>query len=193
MLFLFETFKERVKLSERDCTLISRRFQFHNLSKKEQILLPGQPCDFLLMVQSGCLRSYIIDMQDREFNLQFGYHGGWVTDIKSFRSGNPSAMTIEAIEKTEVWMIEESDLQLLLEEVPVLRQYFLTVSVRMLGLLQDRLTSSVTMTAKEHYRLMSDSSSELLRRIPQYHLASYLGITPDPLTAEYRLTADDYI
>lgn len=182
MLFLFETFKERVKLSERDCTLISRRFQFHVLSKKEQILLPGQPCDFLLMVQSGCLRSYINDMQDREFNLQFAYHGGWMTDIRSFRSGNPSQMTIEAIEKSEVWMIDEPDLQLLLDEVPALRQYFLNQSVAMLGHLQDRLTNSVTMTAKEHYRVMSDSSSELLRRVPQYHLASYLGITPESLS-----------
>lgn len=48
--------------------------------------------------------------------------------------------------------------------------------------LQERITNSVTLTAKEHYRSMTQNQAELLRRVPQYHIANYLGITPESLS-----------
>lgn len=182
MLFLFEVFRENVELTERDCTVISKYFQFQHLSKRDTMLLPGAPCDFLCMVQSGTLRSYVYDMADREFNVLFAYESQWITDMPSYSCGSNSKVTIEAMEKSSVWVIHKDDVECLLQEVPVLRTYFAQISVCAICSLQDRIVNSVTRTAKEHYRQLTLHQGELLMRVPQYQIASYLGITPESLS-----------
>lgn len=182
MLFLFDVFKESLALTERDCTLISSHFQFQQLDKREALLLPGSQCDYLILVEAGCLRSFVFDANDREFNLMFAYDRQWMTDMQSFSAGEASKLTIEAMEKSRIWIIEREDLVALMAQVPVLRQFFSDLSVDTICALQERITNSVTLTAKEHYRSMTLRQAELLRRVPQYHIANYLGITPESLS-----------
>lgn len=182
MLFLFDVFKESLALTERDCTLISSHFQFQQLDKREALLLPGFQCDYLILVEAGCLRSFVFDANDREFNLMFAYDRQWMTDMQSFSAGEASKLTIEAMEKSRIWIIEREDLAALMAQVPVLRHFFSDLSVDTICALQERIANSVTLTAKEHYRSMTQSQAELLRRVPQYHIANYLGITPESLS-----------
>jgi CRP-like cAMP-binding protein len=182
MLFLFDVFKESLALTERDCTLISSHFQFQQLDKREAILLPGSHGDYLILVEAGCLRSFVYDANDREFNLMFAYDRQWMADMQSFSAGKASKLTIEAMERSRIWIIEREDLAALMAQVPVLRHFFSDLSVDTICALQERITNSVTLTAKEHYRSMTQSQAELLRRVPQYHIANYLGITPESLS-----------
>ena len=182
MLFLFDLFREHVDLTDRDCTVISKYFQFQHLSKREVLLLPGTACDFLCLVQSGCLRSFVIDTGDREFNVQFGYESQWITDMPSYSCGTRSQVTIEAMEKSSIWTIRQDGMAQLLIEVPALREYFANVSIQAICALQARIVNSVTRTAKEHYRQMTHHQGDLLRKVPQYQIASYLGITPESLS-----------
>lgn len=182
MLFLFDVFKESLALTERDCTLISSHFQFQQLDKREAILLPGSHGDYLILVEAGCLRSFVYDANDREFNLMFAYDRQWMADMQSFSAGEASKLTIEAMERSRIWIIEREDLTALMAQVPVLRHFFSDLSVDTICALQERITNSVTLTAKEHYRSMTKSQAELLRRVPQYHIANYLGITPESLS-----------
>lgn len=182
MLFLFDVFKESLALTERDCTLISSHFQFQQLDKREAILLPGSHGDYLILVEAGCLRSFVYDANDREFNLMFAYDRQWMADMQSFSAGEASKLTIEAMERSRIWIIEREDLTALMAQVPVLRHFFSDLSVDTICALQERITNSVTLTAKEHYRSMTQSQAELLRRVPQYHIANYLGITPESLS-----------
>jgi len=182
MLFLFDVFKESLALTERDCTLISSHFQFQQLDKREAILLPGSHGDYLILVEAGCLRSFVYDANDREFNLMFAYDRQWMADMQSFSAGEASKLTIEAMERSRIWIIEREDLAALMAQVPVLRHFFSDLSVDTICALQERITNSVTLTAKEHYRSMTQSQAELLRRVPQYHIANYLGITPESLS-----------
>lgn len=182
MLFLFDTFREQLRLSERDCTLISSHFQFQQLAKREVLLSPGSRCDFMVLVESGVLRTYTYDPQDREFNLMFAYHKQWITDIRAYHSGRAAKMTLEAVDKSKVWIIEREDLEALQDQVPALRGYFSKLSVQTNCELQDRIINSVTLTAKEHYRNLTQEKPHLLRRVPQFHIANYLGITPESLS-----------
>ena len=182
MLFLFDVFKESLALTERDCTLISSHFQFQQLDKREAVLLPGSHGDYLILVEAGCLRSFVYDANDREFNLMFAYDRQWMADMQSFYAGEASKLTIEAMERSRIWIIEREDLTALMAQVPVLRHFFSDLSVDTICALQERITNSVTLTAKEHYRSMTQSQAELLRRVPQYHIANYLGITPESLS-----------
>lgn len=182
MLFLFDVFKESLALTERDCTLISSHFQFQQLDKREAVLLPGSHGDYLILVEAGCLRSFVYDANDREFNLMFAYDRQWMADMQSFSAGEASKLTIEAMERSRIWIIEREDLTALMAQVPVLRHFFSDLSVDTICALQERITNSVTLTAKEHYRSMTQSQAELLRRVPQYHIANYLGITPESLS-----------
>lgn len=182
MLFLFDVFKESLALTERDCTLISSHFQFQQLDKREAVLLPGSHGDYLILVEAGCLRSFVYDANDREFNLMFAYNRQWMADMQSFSAGEASKLTIEAMERSRIWIIEREDLTALMAQVPVLRHFFSDLSVDTICALQERITNSVTLTAKEHYRSMTQSQAELLRRVPQYHIANYLGITPESLS-----------
>ena len=129
MLFLFDVFKESLALTERDCTLISSHFQFQQLDKREAILLPGSHGDYLILVEAGCLRSFVYDANDREFNLMFAYDRQWMADMQSFSAGEASKLTIEAMERSRIWIIEREDLTALMAQVPVLRHFFSDLSV----------------------------------------------------------------
>jgi CRP-like cAMP-binding protein len=158
--------------------LVSRR----QVDKGEDLLSPGEICTFKALVVRGCLRTYFIECEGAERVLSFAPEGWWVGDLESFLSERPSTLRITALETTELLIVHKSSLGLLEAIVPASAPVVRLVAEQTLMMLQRRLIGSMRKSAAQRYVEFRNLYPGLDARIPQYHIAAYLGISPEFLS-----------
>jgi CRP-like cAMP-binding protein len=150
------------------------------LKKKDLLLNHRQICRSLFFVEKGCLRMYFVNAKGFEQTTQFAIEKWWISDYMSFINYSPSDYYIQAIEHSEIQFIVKSDLEKLLIEIPSLNHYFHIIMQKNLAASQQRIKLLYEMSKEELYFHFVKSFPEFSQRIPQFMIASYLG-----LTAEY--------
>ncbi|UJH92875.1 Crp/Fnr family transcriptional regulator [Antarcticibacterium sp. 1MA-6-2] len=152
------------------------------LRRKRFLLQDGDPCIYTTFVEKGLLRSYTIDEKGNEHILQFGMQGWWVADLYSFLTGEPSEYNIEALEDSELLLITNSSWDLLLKEVPAFERYFRILIQNNLIATQKRLMGTMSTTAEERYIKLLQDFPDIVQRVPQHMIASYIGVTRETLS-----------
>ncbi len=153
------------------------------LGKKEYLLQEGNLCTSRYFVTRGCLRLYYIDPKGNEQIIHFGIENWWITDYDSLINNTPSRIYIQAIEPTEVLELRESDLAEIYRKVPGTERLFRIVMERTYIAIQKRMEYMFSLSSEEMYRTFIKANPKFVQRVPQYMLASYLGITPEYLSA----------
>ncbi|ALJ01335.1 hypothetical protein DC20_09010 [Rufibacter tibetensis] len=148
----------------------------HEAQKKEYLLRTGEQNHDMYFVQRGCLRSFIIDKAGKEVNLEFAVEGYWISDVAF---NKPALLSIQALEKTQYFQININAFEDLTQEHPVFNLFFRKLLQNGHFTFKKRMLSSMTQTAAENYRDFLLKFPNLGQRIPQYHIAAYLGITPE--------------
>ncbi|TWR29178.1 Crp/Fnr family transcriptional regulator [Mucilaginibacter pallidiroseus] len=179
---LFSHIEEKVALTDADKEKITSYFIPKRLRKRQYLLQEGDVCKHLAFVAKGLLRTYNIDEKGDEHMSIFGMEGWWVSDFNSFLSGEEAVFNIDAIEDTELLLLSRSDYEALTLAVPVMDRYYRILYQNSLVTKERRLMSSITYTAEEKYVKLSESNPELIKRVPQNLIASYLGIAPETLS-----------
>ncbi len=105
-----------------------------------------------------------------------------MASIESFRTGIPSLVSIEAIEQSTLYVLSKKDFQLILSQSPAIREEVETYMFRRLFLYQHLFISRIKDSPEERYRDLLHNHPEILQRVPQHYIASYLGITPVSLS-----------
>jgi len=183
---MFEVFfsqvKDKVLLSEAEQKLVKTFFSPKKIRKKQYLLQEGNICRHLAFVEKGLLRSYSVDEKGIEHMIHFAWEGWWMADMLSFLSIEPSTYHIDAIEDAELLLISRNDFEEMLLKVPVMERYFRILFQNNIISKERRLISSISNTAEEKFIHLSATNPELIKRIPQQLVASYLGITPETLS-----------
>lgn len=179
---IFKHIEEKVQLSQSEKELIKTFFKPKKLKKKQFLVVEGHVCSYLTFVSKGLLKSYNVDEKGNEHINQFSPEGWWTSDMSSFFSGGISFYSIDAMEDSAVLLITREDFENLTLQVPVMDRYFRLLFQNSLITKERRLISSHTHTAEEKYRHIVENSSDLIKRIPQNLLASYLGLSPETLS-----------
>lgn len=183
---MFEVFfsqvKDKVLLSEAEQKLVKTFFSPKKIRKKQYMLQEGNICRHLAFVEKGLLRSYNVDEKGIEHMIHFAWEGWWMADMLSFLSNEPSTYHIDAIEDAELLLISQTDFEEMLLKVPVMERYFRILFQNNIISKERRLISSITNSAEEKYIHLTATNPELIKRIPQQLVASYLGITPETLS-----------
>lgn len=122
---------------------------------------------------------YFINKKDSEQITQFALDGWWIADYMSFMNNTPSNYYIQSIEKTEIVSISSQKFDDLLKELPHLEKYFRIIMQKAVAASQHRAKLMYEMTKEEFYIHFSTSFPEFMQRVPQYMIASYLGLTPE--------------
>jgi CRP-like cAMP-binding protein len=169
-------------LSEGDVNLAASFFTVRHLDKGSRLLAPGEPCTFGGLVIRGCLRVYFSESDGCERVLYFAPEHWWVTDIESLLLEQPTTLGIDAVESTDLLVIDKSSRALLRSRVPVCDRIFGALTENALLTLQRRLVGSMRRTAAQRYHEFRTLYPGLALRIPQYHIAAYLGISPEFLS-----------
>lgn len=179
---LLQHFQAYLPLTGAECAMISERATQRNIKRRQMILQEGFVCKHYSFVVKGCFRMYAIDDKGTEHNIQFAAENDWIADIGSFHSGKPSRLFIEAIEPSEIIQIEQQDLYFLYLNVPKLDRIFKVIIENKFVELQNRVLQNISSTAQLRYSGFLEQYPILSRRLPNIHIASYLGITPEFLS-----------
>jgi CRP-like cAMP-binding protein len=179
---LVKAINEKVSLTEKEQESCKAYFTPKKLRKKQYLLQQDDVCKYTAFVEKGVLRAYTVDDKGYEHIIQFALEGWWVSDIYSFLTGEPSIYNIDALEDAELFLLTKSSNEAMLENVPKMERYFRILSQNALVAMQRRLVRSQSQSAEEKYSNLVATYPDIIQRVPQHMIASYLGITPETLS-----------
>ena len=177
-----EHLKKYVSISEEELEVLSSLVKLISVKKKEYLLQEGQICKANYFVEKGCLRMFFINDKGVEQTTQFALENWWVSDYMSFSTKSKSQFYIQAVENSDIIVIEENKQEELFEKLPQLERYFRIMMQRAYSAAQMRVKFFHDFSKEESYRHFVAMFPEFVQRIPQYMLASYLGFTPEYLS-----------
>jgi len=177
---LKEFFEQYGKLPQRTLNELTSKSKFTNVKKGKLLLLQGQVCNKIYFVVKGCIRLYYI-ADDVEITVWFSFEKNSAIELSSFLSGAPSEYFLEAIEESEIVVLNKLDIERLYDSHPELEKIFRVFWETVILFLLKRFTALQKDSAEKRY-LDLMNQPEYLQRIPQKYLASYIGITPTSLS-----------
>ena len=133
-------------------------------------------------VVSGCLRSFSIDEKGREHVLQFAPEGWWLTDFASIREQVPSTFFIEALEDSDVLLIDWPSHDRLVSGLPGYAAAMAAGLSKGNAAREQRLMDTMSLSAEDRYLKFLEAYPSIAQRVPQHMVASYLGVTPETLS-----------
>ncbi|CAM1349634.1 Crp/Fnr family transcriptional regulator [Tenacibaculum insulae] len=167
--------------SDEEALLLSKIVRRKYL-KDQYIVQQGDVCKTECFILSGCTKTFYVDDEGQEHIVMFAIEDWWTSDMGSFITQTPADYNIQCIENTELFQISYNIIEELYIEIPKLERFFRKIIERALVASQKRIVSNFSLTAKERYLLFKETYPKIEQRVPQYMIASYLGITKEFLS-----------
>lgn len=174
--------KKHISLNEEETQVLLKHIRLIDIKKKEFLLEEGQICKANYFVEQGLLRMYFINEKGVEQITQFALENWWLSDYMSFSMQLPAKFYIQAVEDSKVIAVAYHQQDELFDQLPQLERYFRIMMQRAYAASQMRFKYFYDYSKEENYRLFVSLFPEFVQRIPQYMLASYLGLTPEYLS-----------
>ena len=175
--------KETIRLTPEEESIVCNSYVEKHLKKKEVLLFAGDVSNHMRFIAKGSLRAYHMDEEAKEHIVQFGIEGWWVNDLYSYLTQTPATQFVQALEETTVLQIHRDTLNELYDKVPAIERFYRTKFEKAYVALQDRTINSMSKPAEQRYLEFRSKYRSIEQRVPQYMVASYLGITPEFLSA----------
>jgi CRP-like cAMP-binding protein len=121
-------------------------------------------------------------VEDREVNLAFDCEGSYVGAYDAYTRRARSQYGIEALEPSRIVRFDRRAHETLAKGRPCWRELFQRITESELARKIEGEVQKRSMTIEQRYAELERKRSFLVRRVPQYHLASYLGIAPETLS-----------
>jgi CRP-like cAMP-binding protein len=170
------------ELSEEQWQYFQQFLVQKTIKKNEYLVEPGKVCKYVTYINKGSLRAFNIT-DGKEYALSFFIENDYASEYCSFLTKTPATYFIQALEDTEVIDLHYDDMQKLYREIPILERFGRYIAENLFIMLSTRNTSLLTESPEERYlKLLQSNQNNLLQRVPQYMIASYLGITPEALS-----------
>lgn len=164
-------------------TALARACDLKSVAKGEDLLRVGDVAGHLFFVVQGLLRYYFTDPETGEERTgQFFDETRLFTDAASFLARTPATQAIQALEDSTVLRLPRAAIYAAYENDHALERFGRVMVEEALVGSQRRAANLLTLTADERYRTFVTTRPEVARRVPQYLIASYLGITPEGLS-----------
>ncbi|HKO80280.1 MAG TPA: Crp/Fnr family transcriptional regulator [Chitinophagaceae bacterium] len=174
---------KHVSLTEEETTFFTSLLTYKEITKKTCLLAEGQACKNLSYVLSGALRSYCMNKEDKESTIMFAVSDWWVTDMYCYLNQKPAMTYIEAIEDSCILQLSKEHFDTLLNTVPKFERFFRILMQNAYTREQLRIIENLSLTAEERYDGFLSKYPQIVKQVTQKQIASYLGITPEFLSA----------
>lgn len=154
----------------------SHLFKRHEVSVKTTLLLEGEISKAAYLVEKGCIRSWF-NNNGKDITFQFFFEGEAVTSIESFKMNQPSMFNLETIEPCVIKSISKKDFNYVLNNSLILKKETEELTLQRLLFYQKLFLSRIKNNPQKRYEELLNQRPEILQRVPQHYIASYLGIT----------------
>jgi len=180
---LIDYFNKILPLDDKEKAFVEEVFKERSVKRRQFILQEGEICIHNTFVLEGCFKMYFVDDSGKEHNLQFAIENWWIGDIGSFHSEEPSKLHIEAMENSIILQIKKEDQLRLFVNYPKFNRIFRVLAENAMVGLQKRTIQNISSTAEERYLDFLKRHPQFFNRISNVQIASYLGVTPEFLSA----------
>jgi len=176
---MFEQFKNKFPLTEQQWDDYINCFKRISVPAKTVLLKEGDISKKLFLIEKGCIRVWF-NNNGQDMTFQFFTEANTVASIESFRKKMPSQVNIETIEPSILWWIHKKDVDRIIAEIgdiPVLRNQFIdAIFERTFDYMKHFFSFIKDSPAQRYLNLMAEKP-DIIKRIPQHYIASYLGIS----------------
>lgn len=164
--------------TEKQVDRVISSFTKKHFGKKDHIVRAGEPARYVYFILKGCVRSFLIDFEGKEHTILFGTEGYWIGDLQAFIDKKNNSYNYQALEKTDALAISKQSWDKLIAEEPSFAKYVSILFRNALIVQQDRIVEIFTLSAEDRYYNLIANRKDLLNRVSQKYIASYIGITP---------------
>jgi CRP-like cAMP-binding protein len=171
-----------IQLTREELDYFHSLLQVKKYKKKQFLLQSGEVSHFQGYITKGCIKNYILDDKGNEFIMYFAVEDWWVGDLMSFYEQKPGNLFIETIEDTELLTIDYQLNEKLLTEIPKFERFFRILVQRSAYTLQQRFFKTLAVPAEDRYLDFIKKYPQIVQRVPQQLIASYIGVTPEFLS-----------
>lgn len=169
-------------VSTKDFSALRLKMFRKSFNKKEVFIEAGNQCKHTYFILKGSCFAYYIDESGEKNTIQFSLEGYWISDLYSFFSERPGIYNTETIEATEVLVLNRENHDSICCEQPIFERFFRILIENAFVAVQYRLTQSYSEDAVTRYKEFIKNHPDFVQRIPQYLIASYLGMKPQSLS-----------
>lgn len=178
---LIDYFEKRVTLSDEEKLLFSEQVPLIKINKGEHILSEGQISREFFFVCKGCVRMYY-NANGEEKTSYFYRENSFPSSYESYVKEVPSNHYLQCIEDTTLAIIKKETANKMLEVSPKFGQLAIMIMEEELSVYQELLANFVMLSPEQRYQKILETQPDLLLRIPQQYLATYLGVRPETLS-----------
>lgn len=187
---LEDTIQSIYLLPEQALKDVLEHFHHQEYPKNYFLLKPGKTCKHLWFMTKGVARYFYTNDQGKEMNTWFSLDTQIITDTTSFVKQEPAQESIQLIEDSEMYSIEYTALQALLQKHHSFALWYIKlVELNYVTQIEDRLSDLQFLDAKQRYQKLLNLYPEIANRISLGNIASYLNITQETLS---RIRADKF-
>ena len=173
---------EILEIPKEAVTQCSNFYESRKVLKNQFLLQAGEVCNGTYFVEKGLLRMFSIDKNGKEHIIQFAPEKWLISDRSSLYFNEKSKYYIEAVEESEILVLKKDFFANINLEFPNTVENNDLLLQKHIRNLQNRVNSLLSDTAEERYMSFIKMYPDILLRVPQWMVASYLGITPESLS-----------
>jgi len=173
---------ERLDISEAQAAEAVSCLKTKHFKKGDILLSPGSLKSEIYFIDSGLLRYYSVDEKGKEHIIQFAPENWMLSDRDTTIFHQPSTFFIDAIEDTEALILKTDFFPAIQHIVPDILNLNISMLHNSIRFMQKRINMLLSASAEERYLDFIKLYPNLTLRVPQWMIASYLGITPESLS-----------
>ena len=177
----YEFLDELGDLSAADRELLAQLIPTHSYSRGTILLHEGEVAREAYYVLEGCVRAYYL-VNGEEYTTAFYTENESCAALYSYTNQVPASFFLECIEDCTLTVLSFENEQRIIRDYPRFESLCRVSMESDFGKNQEMLAFYLSKSPEERYLHLLETRPELFRRIPQYQLASYLGVKPESLS-----------
>ena len=154
---------------------------YKEFQKDDFFLKEGDICKHAFLISEGAFRFYKI-VDGNELVTALFFAGDFLSDYQSFLTSSPSLYYVQALKKSTAYLISKKDLTDLYNDSQTFERLGRLFAEHLFLTMNKRLDSFLFETPETRYAELVNRNSRLLQEVPQYMIASYLGVKPETLS-----------
>jgi len=179
---IVEYIRRYVSLTDEEAEQFSSAFREVKIRKRQFIVQPNFTVKHRHFVLKGAFRAYVVGDEGQDHTIAFAIEDWWITDYNSYILQKEATMFVVALEDSTILEITYEKEQQLKQANHKFETFFRIRAERTAAFMQQRIISNLTQTAEERFEGFVEKYPLIVQRVPQYALASYLGMTTEFLS-----------
>jgi len=178
---MFDQMIAEIKKDKSNWPKFIKLFVETEIPAKTILLNEGEISRHIYFIKKGCLRQWF-NKDGKDITFQFFFEDQAVASIDSFLTSQPGIYTIESIEPSTIFSLSSENYEQVLRLYPDMKEGFQELLFQRFRNYAQLFLSRIKDTPRERYDDLIKYHPEIIKRVPQHYIASYLGITPISLS-----------